>query len=98
MTAIASLRLNLRTWRESDLAPFATLNADPAVMEFFPKTLSREESDALTRRIQAAMKLRGFGLWAVEAPGVADFIGFVALSVPAFEASFTPCGEIGWRF
>jgi RimJ/RimL family protein N-acetyltransferase len=30
-------------------------------------------------------------------PGVADFIGFVGLSVPTFEAHFTPCVEIGWR-
>src|SRR6266446_9133853 len=95
--AISSPRLSLRAWRESDLGSFAALNADPAVMEYFPKTLSREESDALAGRIQAAMKLRGFGLWAVEVPGVADFIGFVGLSVPAFEASFSPCVEIGWR-
>ena len=30
-------------------------------------------------------------------PGVAPFIGFVGLVVPAFEAHFTPCVEIGWR-
>ena len=66
------MRLRLRAWRESDLGSFAALNADPAVMEYFPKTLSREESDALAGRIQAAMKLRGFGQWAVEVPGVAD--------------------------
>jgi ribosomal-protein-alanine N-acetyltransferase len=33
----------------------------------------------------------------VEVPGVAPFIGFVGLVVPAFEAHFTPCVEIGWR-
>ena len=26
-----------------------------------------------------------------------EFIGFVGLSVPRFEAAFTPCVEIGWR-
>jgi RimJ/RimL family protein N-acetyltransferase len=30
-------------------------------------------------------------------PGLAPFIGFVGLSVPRFEAHFTPCVEIGWR-
>ena len=39
-------RLRLRQWRESDREPFATLNADPVVMEFFPALVSREVSDA----------------------------------------------------
>lgn len=90
-------RLVLRPWREQDLAPFAALNADPRVMEFFPSPLDRAESDALARRIQDGLARRGFGLWAVEAPGEADFLGFVGLSVPGFQAHFTPCVEIGWR-
>ena len=32
-------RLRLRQWRDSDLEPFAALNADPKVMEFFPEPL-----------------------------------------------------------
>ncbi len=39
----------------------------------------------------------GFGKWAVEIPGVTSFAGFTGLSVPAFEASFTPCVEVAWR-
>lgn len=39
----------------------------------------------------------GFGLWALEVPGVSPFAGFVGLSVPRFEAHFTPAVEIGWR-
>ena len=39
----------------------------------------------------------GFGFWAVEAPGVAEFIGFVGLSVVRFDARFSPCVEISWR-
>ena len=39
----------------------------------------------------------GFGLWAVEVPGSAPFVGFVGLAVPRFEAHFAPCVEIGWR-
>ena len=90
-------RLILRAWREEDLAPFAELNADPAVMEYFPSTLSRAESDAFAARIRSEMAERGFGLWAVEVPGVAPFIGFTGLAVPRFRAHFTPCVEIGWR-
>ena len=90
-------RLRLRQWREEDLAPFAALNADPQVMEFFPKTLTRAESDAVAGRIRDHFARHGFGFWAVEAPGIADFMGFVGLAVPSFEAHFTPCVEIGWR-
>ena len=32
-------RLCMRPWRNADLAPFAALNADPRVMEFFPGLL-----------------------------------------------------------
>jgi RimJ/RimL family protein N-acetyltransferase len=89
--------LLLRPWRDEDLPAFAALNADPRVMEFMPKALSRDESDARADRIRRHWAERGFGLWAVEVPGVAPFIGFVGLSVPPFEAAFTPCVEIGWR-
>jgi RimJ/RimL family protein N-acetyltransferase len=94
---IRTERLHLRAWREEDLAPFAAMNADPAVMEFFPRPLDRAESDAAVARIRDHFARHGFGLWAVEAPGVAEFIGFVGLAVPRFEAHFTPCVEIGWR-
>ena len=90
-------RLRLRQWREEDLAPFAALNADPQVMEFFPKVLTRAESDAVAGRIRDHFARHGFGFWAVEAPGAADFVGFVGLAVPSFAAHFTPCVEIGWR-
>lgn len=94
---IRTPRLLLRDWRDEDLAPFAALNADPEVMAFFPRPLDRAESDAAVARIRDHFARHGFGLWAVEAPGVADFIGFVGLAVPRFEAHFTPCVEIGWR-
>lgn len=56
---------------------------------------TREASDQLAQRIRA--ETERFGLWAVEVPDVADFIGFVGLQVPSFEATFTPCVEVGWR-
>ena len=90
-------RLRLRRWLPTDLTPFAALNADRRVMEHFPAALSREESDALAARIEAHFDQYGFGPWAVEIPGLAPFAGFVGLSVPRFEAHFTPCVEIRWR-
>jgi RimJ/RimL family protein N-acetyltransferase len=90
-------RLLLRRWRPADRAPFAELNADPRVMEYFPAALSRDESDALADRIDAHFGAHGFGLWAIEIPDAAAFAGFCGLSVPTFAAPFVPCVEIGWR-
>ncbi len=94
---IRTERLLLRQWRDEDHAPFAAMNADPAVMEHFPSVLGREESDALASRLRAAIAQRGWGFWAVEVVGGAPFVGFIGLSVPSFDAPFMPCVEIGWR-
>lgn len=96
-TTIESERLWLRRWRESDRDAFAAMNADPVVMECFPKTLSVDESHALVERIARHFDEHGFGLWAVEVKDVEPFIGFIGLARPRFEAHFTPCVEIGWR-
>lgn len=90
-------RLRLRRWRRPDRVPFARLNADPVVMEFFPSTLTRAESDAMVDRIEAAFDRDGLGLWAVEVVATGEFIGFVGLWRPRFEAHFTPTVEVGWR-
>ena len=90
-------RLRLREWQHGDREPFARLNADPDVMEFFPKRLTREESDAMVDRIEAHFRSKGFGLYAVELREGGRFIGYVGLHTPTFEARFTPCVEIGWR-
>jgi hypothetical protein len=78
---IETARLRLRLWRNEDLAPFAALNADPAVMEHFPKTLDRAESDAMVGRIDEHFAQHGFGFWAVEIKD-GPFIGMVGLAVP----------------
>ena len=94
---IETERLRLRRWRESDLKPFAAMSADARVMEYFPNTLSADESNALAERIAKDFDEQDFGLWAVEVQSVGHFAGFIGLSVPSFEAHFTPCVEIGWR-
>jgi RimJ/RimL family protein N-acetyltransferase len=90
-------RLILRRWQHGDREPFAAMNADPKVMEHFPATLTRDESDALIDRIDAGFEERGFGLWALEIAETGQFIGFTGLSVPRFQTHFTPAVEIGWR-
>jgi len=90
-------RLLLRRWQDDDRVLFATLNADPVVMEHFPAPLGRTESDAFVDRIEHGLEERGWGLWAVEVPGAAPFIGFVGLNPATFDAPFTPAVEVGWR-
>jgi RimJ/RimL family protein N-acetyltransferase len=87
-------RLVLRRWRADDLDELAALCADPVVMEHFPEPLSRERCAAAVERIEAGFLRDGFGLWAVEVPGVAPFIGFTGLSRPAFMPEHV---EVGWR-
>jgi RimJ/RimL family protein N-acetyltransferase len=94
---LRTARLLLRRWRPEDRDAFAELNADPRVMEFFPAVLTRDGSDAIADRIADNFQRHGFAQWAVEIPGVTSFAGFIGLSIPRFEAHFTPCVEIGWR-
>lgn len=96
---LETARLLLRPWQDDDLEPFAALNADLRVARYLPSTLTRDQSDAVAERIRTGFERHGFGLWAVERTDDPrhPFIGFIGLSVPTFEARFTPCVEIGWR-
>jgi RimJ/RimL family protein N-acetyltransferase len=94
---IQTKRLLLRRWTEEDREPFYRLNSDSRVMEFMPACMTRPESDQLFERIEEHFRKREFGLYAAELRQDRTFIGFIGLSVPSFEASFTPCVEIGWR-
>lgn len=90
-------RLFLRDWADADAAPFAVINADPAVMEFFTKALDRAASDAFLARIREDLGRDGYGLYAVEVKDTGAFVGFTGLARPAFAAPFMPAIEIGWR-
>src|SRR5207302_7029349 len=86
----------LRQWREADLPSLVAMNADLRVMEHFPKPLTPDESRDVMVRERRYIDERGWGLWAVEVDD--QFAGFTGLAVPGFQAHFTPCVEIGWRF
>lgn len=66
-------------------------------MEFFPSLMTAEESNAFAEKIIIELQEKQYGLWAVEIPNVASFIGFIGLHYQDFPAKFTPCIEIGWR-
>jgi len=94
---IETQRLILRRWREEDRAPFADINADPKVMEYFKSPLTRAESDSFIDRIENVFEQNGYGFWAVEERGSGKLLGLTGLAPVMFQASFTPAVEIGWR-
>ncbi|HEY4832552.1 MAG TPA: GNAT family N-acetyltransferase [Waddliaceae bacterium] len=96
-SVIKTERLILRPWQQEDLELFAQLNSDARVMEYFPSTLNKQESDNLAERISTKLEEQGWGLWAVSIPSIAEFIGFIGLAEPSFNAHFTPAVEVGWR-
>jgi RimJ/RimL family protein N-acetyltransferase len=85
-------RLLMRQWTDADLEPFAQMNADPEVMQYFPATLTRPASDAFVARARARLEENGWGLWALEVDG--RFAGFTGLARPAWNPSLV---EVGWR-
>ena len=91
-------RLVLRQWRDGDRAPFAALNADSRVMEYFPGPLAIADSDAFADRCERGLAERGWGLWAVEVPADgAAFIGFIGLASAGPGLPCTGLVEVGWR-
>ena len=82
-------RLILRHWKKSDLEIFAQMNADSAVMEYFPNTLSVDESNLLANKIIGFIEENGYGLMALELKSNGRFIGFTGLCKPNFDAHFT---------
>ena len=90
-------RLRLRQWCAADREPFAALNDDPKVMQFYPALLTRSESDTMANRCQTLIAERGWGFWAVETNIIREFVGFVGLHIPVPGLPFSPCVEIGWR-
>lgn len=90
-------RLLLRTFQASDREPFASLNADPRVMEFLGAPMSFAESNAVIDRIERHFKEHGFGRMAIESRENGAFMGAAGPAVTSFEAAFTPSVEIGYR-
>ncbi|MFG1618353.1 GNAT family N-acetyltransferase [Nonomuraea wenchangensis] len=96
MAQLRTDRLILRRWRDSDLEPWAAMNADPEVREHLGDLLTREQSDASVSRFQAEFDQRGYGWWAVEIEATGEFIGFAGLDEVDAHMPFTGV-EIGWR-
>jgi RimJ/RimL family protein N-acetyltransferase len=97
MIILKTKRLILRTWKEQDVDPMSAINQDPLVCEFLPKIGDRTATKALIQLFINHYKNYGFTAYVVELKSNGEFIGFVGLLIPSFEAHFTPAVEIAWR-
>ena len=95
----ATPRLLLRPWRDEDRAPFAAMNADPAVMHFFAAPMSPAESDEAIARYSAALARDGFSFLAAIDPATQTFLGTIGMQVmrDVVPNLPQPAVEIGWR-
>jgi len=91
-------RLTLRSWETKDLLDCIEMNLDKEVMKYFPAILNKEQTIEFYDRVQKHFLENGFGLYVVENTITQEFLGYTGFMIANFEASFTPCVEIGWRF
>jgi RimJ/RimL family protein N-acetyltransferase len=96
MPEIRTERLVMRGWRESDLAPWAAMNADPEVRRYLGPLLTFEQASAWVLSFQDDLDRHGFGFWALEVRASGEFIGFTGLQTVDEEMPFTGV-ELGWR-
>ncbi len=94
---IKTPRLGLRPWQDDDLDDLHALCSDPEVMRYFPSVLTRKETAAFLKRLQAAQAQYGYCYFAAELLKNNEFIGFIGIARQFYldkPAEFT---DIGWR-
>jgi len=93
-------RLLLRRWRQSDVAPYAAICADPEVMRYIASGAVRtlDQSRLQVLAFEQSWEEKGYGLFAVERLSDGQLIGFTGLSTPNFLPEILPAVEIGWRY
>ncbi|MER8792417.1 GNAT family N-acetyltransferase [Mesorhizobium sp. M0983] len=90
-------RLLLREWTDEDVEPIARMVDDPRVGEYLAKFVDRAGIDAWISAEREYFREHGYGLWAIERLGTAEFIGFCGLVEVGYQARFTPAIEVSWR-
>lgn len=93
---IGTGRLILRGWRESDLQPWAAMNADPEVRRYLGPLLTPGQAEAWVLNFQDDLDRRGFGFWAVEVRSSGEFIGFTGLGILDDEMPVAGSVEVAW--
>ena len=95
--ALRTARLLLRQWCDDDVAAFAELSADPAVMQYLVPFADRAAMDAWVVAVRKHWQDHGFGPWVLEVPSKGLMIGVVGLSNLRFALPFAPAVEVAWR-
>lgn len=95
--SLETKRIKLRQWRKEDIDMFAEMNSYPDVMRYFPKPLTRIESDCMAQRCKSHIAEYGWGLWCAQLIDSGEFIGFVGIHRPLKIMPCSPCVEVGWR-
>ena len=85
-------RLVLRMLRESDTDAYAEMMADPEVMRFLGKPMSRQEAWRNMAMVLGHWHLRGYGFWAVEEKSSGELVGRIGCWRP----EGWPGLEVGW--
>ncbi|MFI7597992.1 GNAT family N-acetyltransferase [Actinoplanes sp. NPDC049681] len=96
ISELKTARLILRRWRDEDVLPWAAMNADPAVREYFPAALTYEQSAGSIEAFRADLDRRGWGWWALELAATGELIGMAGLD-PVEDALPFRGVEVGWR-
>ena len=96
---LATPRLLLRPFEDRDRAPFAAMNADPAVMHFFASTYTPEESNKAIARYQHQLARDGFSFLVATHKQTGDFLGIIGMQTMYIEVPNLPqpAVELGWR-
>lgn len=92
---LATERLLLREFRESDLDAMAVLMANPEVTRFITADGNPKDREVAWRTMAGILghwTLRGFGMWALEEKAGGAFVGYAGALYP----EGWPEREIGW--
>ena len=94
-------RLRLRRWLPRDEPPFAAMNGDPEVMQYFPATITPEQTRMAIGVFEANFEQYGYSFWAVELKDSLEFIGSIGLEPYELSSGThqTPTSHvaIGWQ-
>jgi hypothetical protein len=84
----------LRQWKESDLEPYAAMNADPEVMRYFPKLLTGGGIDSDYRGgiqiIAGALRRIPIGTGVTDAPVSKVQVGVIGAGNPDRSGAVLP--------
>ena len=93
-------RLILREWQDGDRAPMAAILGDPQVRRFYPRALTREETDAEIDLALEKARISGFHFQAAELKANGTLAGLIGIGIipDATRAAIpgNPEVEIGW--